>query len=1024
MRTSASSMIPRGVATTMTWGGWRRGTYRRWRLCQTRSLSVFRILFAFLLIEFVLYETGPLSDRGVYAADEQLVSLRINCGSSNPVTWKGVGWGADRFFLGGVSMVGNVPLLSHSHPLSSYREFSADDDPDNFYKVPVRPGKYYVVRLWFATLWQDPLLFNVILGDVIAGSVELGGARETVSLVNPPAAGISDEVVEEYRLFAAEPFLRIGVKTSTELNRRGRINAIEILPMLDDHILLFQQGGEIGRDVILRTEARVNCGSVVDDNDSKHGGSESEWDLDDGYFKAVDGSSVISCAGLPVSGMNRSGWLKSEVLKTARASTSNLLYTLPVRPALQYYIQLHFGHILSSETGEQEHVFDVHVDGSLHRKGVHPVSEPVVYIVRPELSSKGNISIELQPVKGAAFISGIEVYGEIPTMGRTASADVAAFVELQKAFADALRGDSLQQRDPCISPSAPGFICSYEPRRRPRILGINFTGSWLFGSIPPAIGQLHNAEQIFLGSNGFKGVIPMELEALKAARVIDLSNNLLSGSIPAWLARLPALEILRLDSNNFTGEVPSVLIKKLGSNFTCAGNPQLCESPPCEGQRSDRQKPGASANEANDANNKVAAEAKSPTEHSKLQQPVQEHGWISSRRRLLENGMGAGAAVGVKHGPNVAIALVVSVIASVGALAFSMVLCFFFKKGRSPGKNPGGATPPSGVSNVEKPMMSPALPKPVELHGPVRRFDYKEIKKLTAGFSDPIGRGSFGYVYRGQLPESSSEVAVKVRSDVIGEFSAEFQKEVEVLSGVRHKNLVKLIGYCTEKVQAILLEYLPNGSLYEYLHGKRKGQHLSWSKRLQIAQGAAYGIEYLHTQVRPMIIHRDVKSANILLDDKFEAKVTDFGYARVVMDDVTHVMTITEVQGSTGYLDPEYYNLSLLSEKSDVYSFGVVLLEILTGREPIFPAESGGKVALPDWARPFLNDRDIDFVVDPRLNAEHLDLNSLWEVADCAMLCCEPHGCNRPRIGDVARCLERASEFHVEALRASQQRGR
>ncbi|PHT38331.1 putative LRR receptor-like serine/threonine-protein kinase [Capsicum baccatum] len=211
-------------------------------------------------------------------------------------------------------------------------------------------------------------------------------------------------------------------------------------------------------------------------------------------------------------------------------------------------------------------------------------------------------------------------------------------------------------------------------------------------------------------------------------------------------------------------------------------------------------------------------------------------------------------------------------------------------------------------------------------------FSYKEIKAATNNFKEVIGRGSFGSVYLGKLPDSR-QVAVKVRFDKTQLGADSFMNEVSLLSCISHPSLVVLEGFCHESKQQILVyEYLPGGSLTDNLYGAmRKKLTLSWVCRLKIAVDAAKGLDYLHNGSEPKIIHRDVKSSNILLDADMNAKVSDFGLSkRVTQSDATHVSTV--VKGTAGYLDPEYYSTQQLTEKSDIYSFGVVLLELICGR--------------------------------------------------------------------------------------------
>ncbi|CAN6470984.1 unnamed protein product [Victoria cruziana] len=213
-------------------------------------------------------------------------------------------------------------------------------------------------------------------------------------------------------------------------------------------------------------------------------------------------------------------------------------------------------------------------------------------------------------------------------------------------------------------------------------------------------------------------------------------------------------------------------------------------------------------------------------------------------------------------------------------------------------------------------------------------FALAEIETATAKFVKKVGSGGFGSVFYGKLNDGK-EIAVKVLSANSYQGKREFSNEVSLLSRIHHRNLVAFLGYCPEEGKSILVyEFMHNGTLKEHLYGPlTQEKSISWIKRLEIAEDAARGIEYLHTGCIPTIIHRDLKTSNILLDKNMRAKVSDFGLSKVAIDGSTHVSSI--VRGTVGYLDPEYYISQQLTEKSDVYSFGVILLELISGQEAI-----------------------------------------------------------------------------------------
>ncbi|KAH7436715.1 hypothetical protein KP509_05G032400 [Ceratopteris richardii] len=288
-------------------------------------------------------------------------------------------------------------------------------------------------------------------------------------------------------------------------------------------------------------------------------------------------------------------------------------------------------------------------------------------------------------------------------------------------------------------------------------------------------------------------------------------------------------------------------------------------------------------------------------------------------------------------------------------------------------------------------------------------FTYGDLAAATGGFSKAnlLGEGGFGCVYKGILPDGQL-VAVKQLKSGASQGEKEFQAEVEIISRVHHRHLVSLVGYCITNSQRLLVyDFVPNDTLEAHLH-KRKGRPpLDWPTRLKIASGAARGLAYLHEDCHPRIIHRDIKSANILLDNNFEAQVADFGLAKLTSDANTHVTT--RVMGTFGYLAPEYASSGKLTEKSDVYSFGVVLLELLTGRKSVDVSQPPGEESLVEWARPILtqieSEDDLDMLADPSLNGVY-DTKEMMRMAEAAAACIRHSASKRPRMGQVVRALE------------------
>ncbi|XP_021827509.1 probable serine/threonine-protein kinase PBL21 [Prunus avium] len=301
-----------------------------------------------------------------------------------------------------------------------------------------------------------------------------------------------------------------------------------------------------------------------------------------------------------------------------------------------------------------------------------------------------------------------------------------------------------------------------------------------------------------------------------------------------------------------------------------------------------------------------------------------------------------------------------------------------------------------------------------------RSFTFRELAAATKGFREVnlIGEGGFGRVYKGRL-DAGQVVAIKqLNHDGLQGFQ-EFIVEVLMLSLLHHTNLVTLIGYCTDGDQRLLVyEYMPRGSLEDHLFDLSPDREpLSWDTRIKIAVGAARGLEYLHCKANPPVIYRDLKSANILLDDQFNPKLSDFGLAKLApVGDKTHVST--RVMGTYGYCAPEYAMSGKLTLKSDIYSFGVVMLELLTGKKAIDCSKRAGEQNLVSWSRPFLKDRR-KFVqlVDPLLQGR-FPVRCLHHAVAITAMCLQEQPTFRPLIGDIVVALEYlASQSYKPDLR-------
>jgi len=291
-------------------------------------------------------------------------------------------------------------------------------------------------------------------------------------------------------------------------------------------------------------------------------------------------------------------------------------------------------------------------------------------------------------------------------------------------------------------------------------------------------------------------------------------------------------------------------------------------------------------------------------------------------------------------------------------------------------------------------------------------FSEAELTQATNSYdkSKIIGKGGHGIVYRG-IVKDNMHVAIKRCALINERQKKEFGQEMLILSQINHKNIFKLVGCCLEvEVPMLVYEFIPNGTLYELIHGKNQALQISFSTLLRIAHEAAEGLNFLHSYASPPIIHGDVKTANILLDENYMAKVSDFGASILVPSDKEQYVTM--VQGTCGYLDPEYMQTCQLTEKSDVYSFGVILLEVLTGQEPL-------KLDGPEMQRSLssnflsaMKENNLDAVLPSRLKQQ--ESNELIRgLAELAKQCLDMCGSNRPSMKEIADELGRLRKLSL-----------
>ncbi|RZC78812.1 hypothetical protein C5167_003047 [Papaver somniferum] len=459
---------------------------------------------------------------------------------------------------------------------------------------------------------------------------------------------------------------------------------------------------------------------------------------------------------------------------------------------------------------------------------------------------------------------------------------------------------------------------------------------------------------------------------------IDLSGKNLSGNIPSELATLPGLTELRLGGNSLTGPIPD-FTGSTDLKILHLENNQLSGELPSSLTDLDNLK------ELYLQNNKLSGEIPS--------------GLLN--KNLVFNYTGNNDLhPGGNHKTKTGIIIGATVGAAVLLLA-TIISCLFMNKGRKKHHNKGELTTPMPSHRLVVSSLNDAGTESAHC------FALSEIEEATKNFEKKIGSGGFGVVYYGKMKDGR-EIAVKLLTSNSYQGKREFSNEVTLLSRIHHRNLVQFLGYCQEDSKHILVyEYMHSGTLKEHLYGPltREGA-ISWLKRLEIAEDSAKGIEYLHTGCVPSIIHRDVKSSNILLDKHMRAKVSDFGLSKLEVDGASHVSSI--VRGTVGYLDPEYYISQQLTDKSDVYSFGVILLELISGQEAISNESFGVNCRnIVQWAKSHVGSGDIQGILDPLLGNDY-NVQSIWKIAEKALMCVQPHGSMRPSISEVLKEIQDA----------------
>ncbi|KAK4785900.1 hypothetical protein SAY86_002589 [Trapa natans] len=494
------------------------------------------------------------------------------------------------------------------------------------------------------------------------------------------------------------------------------------------------------------------------------------------------------------------------------------------------------------------------------------------------------------------------------------------------------------------------------------VISLTLSSMSFTGSLSPRIGVLRTLTALTLQGSGITGKIPEEFGNLTNLINLDLENNRLSGEIPASLGNLKKLQFLFLSQNYLSGSIPNSL-----STLPNLINLQLA------------------------LNN--------------LKGEIPESLFEVAKYNFTGNNLNCGINLthlcasdsensSSSHKPMIGI--IIGVVGGVIVLLLCGLLVFIYM-GSCKGNKQDVFVDVAG--EVDR----------IITFGQLKRFLWRELQIATDSFNDKniLGQGGFGKVYKGVLADGT-KIAVKRLTDFESHGGdAAFQREVEMISVAVHKNLLRLIGFCTTTTERLLVyPFMQNLSVAYRLREIKSGETvLDWPTRKRVALGAARGLEYLHEHCNPKIIHRDVKAANVLLDEHFEAVVGDFGLAKLV--DVRKTNVTTQVRGTMGHIAPEYLSTGKSSEKTDVFGYGIMLLELVTGQRAIdfTRLEDEDDVLLLDHVKKLEREKNLDAIVDRNLNKNY-DMQEVEMMIQVALLCTQALPEHRPAMSEVVRMLE------------------
>jgi len=564
----------------------------------------------------------------------------------------------------------------------------------------------------------------------------------------------------------------------------------------------------------------------------------------------------------------------------------------------------------------------------------------------PELADQAGLVVP-------GIVSGKQ-FAFVRNEGGTSCRGAGGLVEFQGIRAERL--ENLPMAHSCSTTRIYSGMTVYTFTTNGSMIFLDLAYNSLSGDIPQNFGSMSYLQVLNLGHNKLAGNIPDSFGGLKAIGVLDLSHNDLQGFLPGSLGTLSFLSDLDVSNNNLTGPIPSGGQLTTFPQSRYENNSGLCgvPLPPC-----------------------------SSGDHPQS---------LNTRRK--KQSVEVGMVIGITF-----------FILCVFGLSLALYRVKKYQQKEEQREKYIESLPTSGSSSWKL----SGVPEPLSINiatfeKPLRKLTFAHLLEATNGFSADslIGSGGFGEVYKAQLGDGCV-VAIKKLIHVTGQGDREFMAEMETIGKIKHRNLVPLLGYCKIGEERLLVyEYMKWGSLESVLHDRSKGgcSRLDWAARKKIAIGSARGLAFLHHSCIPHIIHRDMKSSNVLLDENFEARVSDFGMARLVNALETH-LSVSTLAGTPGYVPPEYYQSFRCTSKGDVYSYGVILLELLSGKKPIDSAEFGDDNNLVGWAKQLYREKRCNEILDPELMTQTSGEAKLYQYLRIAFECLDDRPFRRPTMIQV-----------------------